>query len=108
MVWPVKAPAGSRPPHAALQIACTVPVPPATTVVVGGATVVVVVELVVVELVVVVPATGGRDAFASMAAPVPRFACHAQAAVEPTPTRPARAPKNCRRDGCGAFIDFAA
>ncbi len=72
--------------------------------VVVGATVVVVIA----RLVVVVPAAGGRDAFASMAAPVPRFACHAQAAVEPTPTRPARAAKNCRRDGCGAFIDFAA
>ncbi len=153
MVWLVNAPAGSRPPHAAVHMACTVPVPAAAmVVVVDGATVVdvvdVVVWLVVVDvvvlggvvrvvaggwvdvvveggggfdvevvpgpavvvearLVVVAATAGGRDPPASTAASVPPLTCHAQAA-EPTPTSPASAARNWRRDGCGAFIGPAA
>ena len=42
MVWGVKVPDGSRPPHADLQMACTVPAPVVAIVVVGGTTLVVV------------------------------------------------------------------
>ena len=58
MVCVVKPPAASRPPQAALQIACTFLLPARTIVVVGGATVVEDVELVVLVLGAVVDEGG--------------------------------------------------
>jgi hypothetical protein len=53
---------------------------------------------------VVEVAEAGRDPPAWMVASDARLACQAQVAVEPTPTRPASAARNCRRERGGTLI----
>lgn len=50
----------------------------------------------------------GSRASAPIAVSDPRFACHAHAALELTPTNPATASRNCRRVRGRRFIEVAA